>query len=473
MKLTDRERVDGTNVTIGHRVYYQSKDPKTSKCYAAEYRDLDGKQVCRNLGTRSRAEARRKAVEIQQELESGIERVPDAHLDIKDLIDAYLQAVEAKGVAPKTQWKYKADLDKLEAYCLEKGIRWAARFSETDLYGYRTWLKGRGYADKTVEAATVLAKQVFKWAWRQRLLRDYRLAAASFPKARAEPQPCFTSEQVEALIQAADGEEKLACALMGYAGLRIGEVEQLCWDDLHVSGGGFTMIHVRRGGSSGRTKDKDDRFVPVHPAITPLLGAPAKKTGNVFKAITERHLLQRLKALCRTCGFENPKQYKLHSFRHHFASLCANHHVAYRKALAWLGHSSSQMLDLYYHLHDDDSQQTMMALAKSASGRSSDSEEVPALEGNLRATGQSKIEKTLQVPEVQGLVTSLANVTERAGFEPAVGINPTRPFQDRSISRSDTSPRLTETVWHSHFTPRDAKNKPKMHPLGDGVRLLL
>ena len=35
-----------------------------------------------------------------------------------------------------------------------------------------------------------------------------------------------------------------------------------------------------------------------------------------------------------------------------FASLCANHRVAHRKALAWLGHSSSEMLDLYYHLHD-------------------------------------------------------------------------------------------------------------------------
>ena len=30
-----------------------------------------------------------------------------------------------------------------------------------------------------------------------------------------------------------------------------------------------------------------------------------------------------------------------------------------------MGHSSSQMLDLYYHLHDDDSQKTMMELAKS------------------------------------------------------------------------------------------------------------
>ncbi len=32
---------------------------------------------------------------------------------------------------------------------------------------------------------------------------------------------------------------------------------------------------------------------------------------------------------------------------------------------AWLGHSSSEMLELYYHLHDDDSQKAMLALANS------------------------------------------------------------------------------------------------------------
>ena len=32
-----------------------------------------------------------------------------------------------------------------------------------------------------------------------------------------------------------------------------------------------TMIHVRRGGSNGTTKDKDDCFVPIHPQIAELL----------------------------------------------------------------------------------------------------------------------------------------------------------------------------------------------------------
>jgi len=143
------------------------------------------------------------------------------------------------------------------------------------------------------------------------------------------------------------------------------------------------MIQVRRGGSSGTRKDKEERFVPIHPKVAAHLN-PLRKSGPTFRAIRERKLLKRLKTLCADCGFKNPQQYKLHTFRHHFASLCANNNVAYRKALTWLGHSSSQMLELYYHLHDEDRQRAIAALAAN---------EFPSIprpdstaEGNLRAT---------------------------------------------------------------------------------------
>ncbi|NQV35383.1 MAG: tyrosine-type recombinase/integrase, partial [Phycisphaeraceae bacterium] len=427
MKLENRERVDDTRITIGRRVHYRVKkgdESKTKKkvsgCYAAEYRDWDGKQVCQSLGTTSRREARRKALEIQQDLESGTIRAPEVNPSIIELISQYKQSYEARNLAPKTESKYKADLDKLEKYCVTSKIIHARRFSENHLFGYRKWLKEEGYADKTIEGASILAKQMFKWAWRQKLLTDYHLVSASFPKAKAKPQPCYTSQQVDALICAGDDEEKVAFALMGYAGLRIGEVEQLHWQDLQIQNGSYKMIHIRRGGSNGTTKDKDERFVPVHPTIIMLFGPAKKRSGLIFKTITARQLLKRVKTLCEACEFENPEQYKLHSFRHHFASLCANHSVAYRKALAWLGHSSSQMLDLYYHLHDDDSQRAMAELAKSTLFIENSKTENTAFEGNLRAMGESKIEKTLQVPEVQELVASLSNITERAGFEPAV-----------------------------------------------------
>jgi len=62
MKLQERECVDGTQVTIGRRVYYRDGRQQASRRYAAEYRDLDGLQRSRGLGTTSRARARRMAV---------------------------------------------------------------------------------------------------------------------------------------------------------------------------------------------------------------------------------------------------------------------------------------------------------------------------------------------------------------------------------------------------------------------------
>ena len=151
-------------------------------------------------------------------------------------------------------------------------------------------------------------------------------------------------------------------------------------------------MYQMAGGWNGTTKDKDERFVPVHPKIAALLKSYRKTIGIILPSINERNLLKRIKILCTECKFENPMQYKLHSFRHHFASMCANHQVAHRKALAWLGHSSSEMLDLYYHLNDEDSHNTMMALAKSY-----EIEIVPTQnKGSLRAMGQSKIVKNTQ-----------------------------------------------------------------------------
>jgi len=464
MKLANRERVDGTRVTIGRRVYYVDGKAKISPRYTAEYRDLDGRQVSRSLGTTSKAQARRMALQIQQELESGIQSAPDTNVKIQHLIEAYFFAVQAKGLAPKTEWKYRADLAKLREYCTSVRIVHARRFGPEDLFRYRRWLYEQGYADKTVQGAVTLAKQLFKWAWRRGMLKEYRLAGTSFPKARARPQPCFTSAQVDQLIEVAEGEEKAAFALMGYAGLRIGEVEQLRWEDIHRGRGRLTMIHVRRGGSTGSTKDKDDRFVPVHPKVAVLLEPIKKDAGPVLRTITERRLLARLKRLCQMCGFDDPQQYKLHSFRHHFASLCANHRVAYRKALAWLGHSSSQMLDLYYHLHDEDSQRAMQALAEASEavspieaglpirtagtslteaneGISPAPEMASPREGSLKATGESKIEKPTQLPELQELTETLASGPERAGFEPAVPLLwGTHAFQACPFSRSGTSP---------------------------------
>ncbi|MBI1373884.1 MAG: tyrosine-type recombinase/integrase [Phycisphaera sp.] len=240
MKLIDRERVDGSTVTIGHRVQYRDGKQVVSRSYSAEYRDLDGKQKCESLKTRSRLEARRKAVTIYNEL-----------------------------------------------------------------------LKG-------------------------------------------------------------------------------------------------------------------ERFVPIHPKVRKLLDGLPKKDELVFPGVNRKQL-NKLKDLCVELKFPKPRRFKLHSFRHHFASLCANHNIAYKKALTWLGHSSSEMLDIYYHLHDAESQAAMMALAQDT-GSDDDAEEFAKLpvdedtapaevdEGDLRANAESTIENLSKDEWDQQLLDLLEVGTKNPGL---------------------------------------------------------
>ncbi len=360
-------------------------------------------------------------MEIFNRLQEGRQRVVDAKLKVDELVDAYFDVAKAKDVAKKTEWKYRTDLDKLKEFCRQRRISLAHRFGREAFFAYRQWLADKGYADKTIYGALTLAKQVFKWGFQEGKLRGYRLVAARIAKARAKPQPYFTTEQVELVVANSERAERVAFATLAYAGLRIGELEQLQWSDVQRDRGDLGMFHIRRGGSNGTTKDKDHRFVPIHPRIRPLLDALPRTGEQVFPDITERQLLKRLKETCHEIGLANPDQYKLHSFRHHFASLCANHRVAHRKALAWLGHSSSEILDLYYHLHDADSQAAMKSLADDTFGGTAENAG-SGFEGTLRAKGRSTIEKKPQAPEIQELVDALCGPTERAGFEPAVQV---------------------------------------------------
>lgn len=73
---------------------------------------------------------------------------------------------------------------------------------------------------------------------------------------------------------------------MGYAGLRIGEVEQLRKQDIDVKNKRITMIHICRGGSNGTIKDREGRFVPIHPTVANLM--PLKTTGMAGCFLTSK-----------------------------------------------------------------------------------------------------------------------------------------------------------------------------------------
>ncbi len=211
-----------------------------------------------------------------------------------------------------------------------------------------------------------MIKQLFKWAARNSYLSRNLLAPIRFEKVKSPRQPCFSIEQVELLISNAEKWTVPIFATLAFTGVRIGELQQLLWEDVDLS---RNIIHVHRGGSGGRPKDKEDRFIPIHvKKLRPILQSLPVKPDRVFimpngKQVYPKKLRRYLKSLCRQCGFDNPKQYKLHTFRHFFASYCAQRNLSYKYVLEWMGHSSSAILDMYFTMNDRQAHAAMNSMS--------------------------------------------------------------------------------------------------------------
>lgn len=123
-------------------------------------------------------------------------------------------------------------------------------------------------------------------------------------------------------------------------------------------------ICVNRGGSGTTTKTRKNRLVPIHAKLRAMIdmhphvgervlyASQLSRSWGPTKPLNERLLLSRLKQECARCGFESAATFKLHTFRHAFASMCARANVSFKYALAWMGHQNSEVLDLYYRMFD-------------------------------------------------------------------------------------------------------------------------
>lgn len=383
MKYIEKEVVDGTSVTIGRKVQFRRDHQgktveKVSRVYSAEYRDHEGRRRFESLGTANKREARRLAAQIQDRLDAwdpvsaaGQRRGTGGRVPINILIDRYTAFNQSRGLAPKSLAKYGSELDKLQLFCTEEGVEFAGGFTEEVYHRYGAWLRGRthkqraGYAPKSVAASLTMTKQLFKWAKKQKIIPDDPVEAAALPIARARPQPCPTTEQIESMLARCKdkpGWETThdAVAILAYTGLRVGELIRLCWQEVMLDRGALGMIRVSRGGSGEGPKDREERFVPVHPRIRPIFDALPRSDGPVLPGLRDRTLLARVKRLGREVGVQGMKT---HSLRHHFVSMCASNGVPVRLCLEWVGHSSSDILNLYYHLHDHESEAAMRQLA--------------------------------------------------------------------------------------------------------------
>lgn len=101
-----------------------------------------------------------------------------------------------------------------------------------------------------------------------------------------------------------------------------------------------------------------------------FVGPPCAKYPEGGQQVAERRALAALKRAAKKAGVPENKR-KLHTFRHFFASFCANNGVEMAKLMRWLGHSSIEMVMRYYSLGEDESRQAMVAVPFDGMGKRS------------------------------------------------------------------------------------------------------
>jgi integrase len=371
VKLHDRYPVEGTHplIYIGHRPYKsEACQRKVSKQWYYEY-NHDGRKHSGALKTSNKQAAIKATWAVVQRIERGESQQVRRRVDWEEFTGAYIELKRNKNRAPKTIEKYEYVLAQLVAFARERDRLSPGAFTSSDYWAFNGKMMKDGMADKTRADRLTIVKQVFKWGHQKaKLLSVNPVADEELPEAESARQPCFTPEQVRALLSNADPHEGAIYAVMAYTGMRFGEVRDLEWCDLDLGHGLHGWVTIQRGGSNGTTKGKCTRRIPINRELRPVLETLPAREGRLFSArpspkypdgdnpLSERRLLISLKRLCKRCGFKDPDQYKLHTFRHAFASMLARNNVAYKHALAFMGHKDSAILDLYFTMFDKDAE---------------------------------------------------------------------------------------------------------------------
>jgi integrase len=380
MKLHNRHAVEGTvpPIYIGHRQFRDKKSGQMQLCkqWHAEY-NLGGKKFDESLKTSNKTVAIRAAHRIVERIEKGEVRQIQRRAEWQEMYDSYIEFVKSRGRGPKTIEKYGYVLTALIEFAKKRKRFRPESMTPTDFWAFNGFmLNEEKLHRKTVSCRLLIVKSFFKWAVaKARMIRENPIADEEVEEAESDAQPCFNPKQIMTLLASADRHHAPIYAVMAYLGLRFGEVRDLRWSDFDFDQGDHGWVNISRGGSMERTKGRASRRIPVNQALRKYLDAlDHHEDGRVFhqqpsshypeggRPLSERRLLKSLKRLCKRCKFDDPNQYKLHTFRHAFASMLARNRIAYKQALAWMGHKDSKILDLYIRLFDEDAQEAMKSV---------------------------------------------------------------------------------------------------------------
>jgi len=183
-----------------------------------------------------------------------------------------------------------------------------------------------------------------------------RLASAPRIKMLKVPPQRFdflTPAESARLIDAfGDAQWRAMATCAVRAGLRMGELLGLRWEDVDLERGTLTVRHSIVCGIVGTPKSNKIRYIPLTQDLADALEELAPKTGYVFRQPNGEPMTRGMiwRALLTACKRSGTRPIGWHVLRHTFASQLASEGIAIHTIQALLGHSDVKMTMRYAHL---------------------------------------------------------------------------------------------------------------------------
>lgn len=239
---------------------------------------------------------------------------------------------------------------------------------------FREKLHGEGRAAKTVNGYTKDIGGVFRAAVREGLLmRSPADNLEPLPEDDSVKRQPFTLDDVAKLVRHAPSDEWRGVILLGaFGGLRLGDAAGLNWRAVDVS---EKVIHFtpqkssrKRGGKSIvlpmheelvefflAQSTPDDPATPCFPTLAKMRVGSRNGLSTTFSKLMDAAKVKRTAGRVKgdKKAGRNTYDHSFHSLRHTFNSQMANGAVSQEMRMKLMGHSETDVNDIYTHLELD------------------------------------------------------------------------------------------------------------------------
>jgi integrase len=324
-------------------------EPPGSPRYYVRYTDKEGKRQVQSLGTNFAAAcADIQSMEIAREyVRRGIEP-PDAlaakESSLADRIAEYLEEIK-NNKARKTWQAYSNSLGFFKASVNKSRVQGVVR---ADMLAFKSYLRDKAELSHRSVYNNFLNVIVFlKWAG---VKFDPRLTLADWPpKPEREPEE-YTDEEINLMLNAASGEERLILNSFLCTALRSGELAHLTYGDIDFK---YSIWTVQPKLDWTTKTEESQRDVPAPVWLTQKIAGRMKDTNSQRDALifpnlkgkADLHLLRIVKRVAKVAKIEGRVD------DHKFRSTCITRWLRDGKTvpevMRWVGHVDPNTLLRY------------------------------------------------------------------------------------------------------------------------------